>query len=71
MFMAALKSMDKLDQPLFGDLKPDDSVDLYFNLSSEGNPDNDQPAPWIKQSSFKYVADPVKEVRSSETNSRG
>ena len=41
--------MDKLDKPLFGDLKPDETVDLYFNLSSDGNPANDQPAPWIKR----------------------
>ena len=34
MFMEALKSLNALDQPLFGDLKPDETVNLYFNLSS-------------------------------------
>ncbi len=65
MFMDALKSMNKLDEPLFGDLQPDDTVDLYFNLSSEGNVANDQPAPWIQNSSFKYVADPVSRITGS------
>ena len=45
MFMAALQSMNKLDNPLFGDLTPDDTVDLYFNLSQDNAPANDQPAP--------------------------
>ncbi len=49
MFMDALKSMDKLDQPLFGDLKPDDTVDLYFNLSQNIDPSGDKPAPWIQE----------------------
>jgi len=62
MFMAALKSMNKLDEPLFGDLKPDHTVDLYFNLSSDGQPGDDQPAPWIKDSSLQYVADPLKSM---------
>ncbi|MEZ0170947.1 manganese catalase family protein [Microvirga sp. TS319] len=62
MFMDALKAMNKLDDPLFGDLQPDQTVDLYFNLSSSDQPDNDQPAPWIKNSSFKYIADPVQQM---------
>ncbi|MEX6506581.1 manganese catalase family protein [Jiella sp. M17.18] len=58
MFMDALKAMNKLDEPNFGNFKPDDTVDLYFNLSSTGNPSDDKPAPWIENSSFKYIADP-------------
>jgi Mn-containing catalase len=59
MFMDALKSMDMLDKPLFGDLKPDDTVDLYFNLSSTADASNDKPAPWIGNDAFKYVSDPL------------
>lgn len=57
MFMDALKAFDKLDQPLFGDLQPDETVDLYFNLSSNGA--DQTPAPWIENSSFKYIEDPL------------
>jgi Mn-containing catalase len=56
MFMTALQSMNKLDQPLFGNLKPDDTVNLYFNLSS--GPDGDQRGPW-NNAPFQYVADPL------------
>jgi len=57
MFMAALQSMNKLDQPLFGDLKPDDTVNLYFNLSS--GPGADQRGPWNSEPAFQYVSDPL------------
>lgn len=57
MFMAALQSLDALDKPLFGDLKPDDTVNLYFNLSS--GPEADQRGPWNQEPAFKYVADPL------------
>ena len=64
MFMDALKSMDKLDKPLFGDLQPDDTVDLVFNLSQSMDPSNDKPAPWIEaDASLKFVADPVKAMQ--------
>ena len=67
MFMDALKSMNKLDEPLFGDLTPDDTVDLYFNLSQSGTPDKDQPAPWIKDdSSLKFVADPLAHMQNGK-----
>ena len=62
MFMDALKAMDKLDKPLFGSLKPNDTVDLYFNLSSEGKPGDDQAPPWIRNSSFQYIADPLQRI---------
>jgi Mn-containing catalase len=57
MFMEALKSMNALDQPLFGDLKPDDTVNLYFNLSS--GPGADERGPWNREPTFQYVADPL------------
>ena len=34
MFMEALRSLDALEKPQFGDLKPDGTVDLYFHLHS-------------------------------------
>ncbi len=33
MFMKVRAAMNKLDDPMFGDLKPDDTVDVYFNLT--------------------------------------
>ena len=59
MFMDALKSMDKLTEPLFGDLQPDETVDLYFNLSSGDDPASEPAPPWIGDN-FRYVADPAK-----------
>ena len=57
MFMTALKSMNKLEEPLFGDLKPDQTVNLYYNLSS--GPDADQRGPWNREPAFQYVSDPL------------
>jgi Mn-containing catalase len=57
MFMTALQSMNMLDQPLFGDLKPDNTVNLYFNLAS--GPGADQRGPWNSEPAFQYVADPL------------
>ena len=63
MFMNALKSMDKLDKPLFGDLQPDETVNLVFNLSQTMDPSNDRPPPWIEaDASLEYVADPLHEM---------
>ena len=57
MFMEALKSLNALDQPLFGDLKPDETVNLYFNLSS--GPGADERGPWNREPTFRYIADPL------------
>ena len=56
MFMKALDSLGKLTDPMFGHVKPDETVDLYFNLSTDGA----APArgPWNSAPAFKYVADP-------------
>jgi Mn-containing catalase len=62
MFMVALKSLNKLDEPLFGDLKPDDTVNLYFNLSS-GPGGADERGPWNSEPTFKYVANPLQEFQ--------
>ncbi|MBV8401116.1 MAG: manganese catalase family protein [Acetobacteraceae bacterium] len=57
MFMEALRSINAFDQPIFGDLKPDDTVNLYFNLSNgEGA---DLRGPWNKEPAFQYIADPL------------
>ncbi len=72
MFMEALKSMNALDQPLFGDLKPDNTVNLYFNLAS--GPGADQRGPWNSEPTFQYVADPLQHEmqqhggKSAQTN---
>jgi len=36
MFMKALDSMGKLTDPMFGNIQPDETVDIYYNLSSNG-----------------------------------
>lgn len=54
MFMAALDKMGKLDDPYFGTIKPDETVDLVFNLSKG----QDKRGPWNKAPAFRYVEDP-------------
>ena len=56
MFMNALQSMGKLTDPMFGNIEPDSTVDLFFNLSSDGK---DQPNALNSEPTFKYVADPT------------
>ncbi len=60
MFMEALKSLDALEEPLFGDLQPGPTVNLYFNLSS--GPAADWRGPWNTEPAFRYVADPVQHL---------
>jgi Mn-containing catalase len=36
MFMKALDALGKLTDPMFGNIKSDETVDLYFNLSKDG-----------------------------------
>jgi Mn-containing catalase len=62
MFMKALESLGKLDDPFFGNIKPDETVDLYYNLSSNGS--QDQRGPWNSDENFRYVADPVSQLKS-------
>jgi Mn-containing catalase len=54
MFMAALERMGKLDDPYFGTIKPDDTVDLVFNLSKG----DDHRGPWNKAPQFRFENDP-------------
>lgn len=58
MFMKALDSMGKLTDPFFGSIQPDETVDIYYNLSSNGQ---DERGPWNSDENFRYIADPMKE----------
>ena len=57
MFMTALESLGKLTDPLFGTVKPDETVKLYFNLS-EAKGHKDERGPWNSEPAFSYVGDP-------------
>ncbi len=63
MFMRALESLGKLTEPVFGNVKPDESVNIYYHLSANGAPKR---GPWNQEPEFKYVADPVKLLESHE-----
>jgi len=60
MFMEALKSLGKLDDPFFGTIQPDETVNVYFNMSSDGGAD--PRGPWNSPPAFEYVADPFAEL---------
>jgi Mn-containing catalase len=54
MFMKALDQMGKLDDPFFGNIPPDDTVKLVFNLSQG----QDARGPWNEEPDFKYIENP-------------
>jgi Mn-containing catalase len=56
MFMEALQSMGKLTDPFFGNIAPDETVNVYFNMSSNGK---DSRGPWNSEPKFRYVANPL------------
>ncbi|MBE9109894.1 manganese catalase family protein [Nodosilinea sp. LEGE 07298] len=58
MFMNALDAMGKLTDPMFGNIQPDETVELYYNLSTNGD-GKDERGPWNSEPDFKYIADPV------------
>jgi Mn-containing catalase len=60
MFMKALDSLGKLDEPFFGNVQPDETVNLYFNLSTNGS--ENQKGPWNSAPDFKYIEDPLREL---------
>lgn len=62
MFMKALDSLGKLTEPMFGNIQPDNTVDIYYNLSTNGSVD--ERGPWNAEPTFRYIADPVKEMQS-------
>jgi manganese catalase len=57
MFMKALESLGKLTEPNFGYVRPDETVDLYFNLSKDGA--LDARGLWNEEPHFKYVDQPT------------
>lgn len=59
MFMEALNSLGKLTDPFFGNIQPDETVSLYYNLSTNGG--EDQRGPWNSDENFKYIANPLQE----------
>ena len=56
MFMKALQSIGKLDDPMFGTIPPDDTVNVVFNLSQG----QDHRGPWNKPP-FQYIEHPKAE----------
>jgi Mn-containing catalase len=58
MFMKALDSLGKLTDPFFGNVKPDETVALYYNLSTNGD-GKDERGPWNSEPTFKYIANPL------------
>jgi Mn-containing catalase len=54
MFMQALKKMGKLEDPYFGTIQPDETVDLVFNLSKG----EDKRGPWNQEPLFRFEEDP-------------
>ncbi len=66
MFMKALDSLDKLTDPFFGNVQPDETVDIYYNLSTSApengsNMEIDQRGPWNSDKDFRYIANPTPE----------
>ncbi len=64
MFMKALDSLGKLTDPMFGTIQPDETVDIYYNLSSNGN--QDERGAWNSEPDFRYIADPAQELHSQK-----
>lgn len=56
MFMQALDRLGKLTDPIFGSVAPDETVDLYFDLSKNGV---DHRGPWNQAPKFRYREDPA------------
>jgi Mn-containing catalase len=57
MFMKALQSLGKLEDPAFGNVPPDETVNLYFNLSADGQ--RDHRGPWNEGPDVKFIAEPT------------
>lgn len=57
MFMKALQSLGALDDPMFGNVPPDDTVKLYFNLSKSDGEEATR-GPWNEGDDVQFLADP-------------
>lgn len=58
MFMKALESLGKLTDPFFGSIQPDNTVNVYYNMSSNGS---EPRGPWNQAPEFQFVGDPLHE----------
>ena len=45
-------------------MQPDETVDIYYNLSSNGA--KDERGPWNSDENFRYIADPMKEMKEGK-----
>ena len=55
MFLKALDNLCKPTEPLFGNVAPDDTADVYFNLSHG----EDERGPWNSEPDFRYERNPA------------
>ena len=65
MFMKALDSLGKLTDPFFGNILPDKTVNLYYNLSSNGN-GKDERGSQNSGAEVEYIADPLAQLSKSK-----
>jgi Mn-containing catalase len=56
MFMEALNSMGKLTDPYFGNIAPDETVNIYYHMSLNGK---EVRGPWNSEPNFKYIPNPL------------
>lgn len=59
MFMKALDGLGKLDVPLFGSVLPDETVDIYFNMSKLGGEDAAEPGPALVGDGMRITGEPA------------
>lgn len=59
MFMKALDGLGKLDVPLFGAVAPDETVDIYFNMSRLGGEDLAEPGSALAGTDMRVTGDPA------------
>ena len=65
MFMRALDSLGKLTDPFFGNIQPDETVKLYYNLSTDGQ-GKDERGPWNSGPDVEYIADPLSSLSAKK-----
>ena len=55
-------AMGKLTDPMFGNIQPDETVELYYNFSTDDS-GKDERGPWNSEPDFKYIADPASSLK--------
>lgn len=63
MFMEALASLGKLTDPFFGNINPDETVNVYYHMSLNGK---EIRGPWNTEPNFKYVPNPLEHRPTEE-----